>query len=305
VLQAHKPTPHTDAELEAMAEALAASGQYRIQRRIRPRPKLDAPAGTELKQALFVDVETTGLDHQTDEIIELAIVPFTYGADGQIYEVKEPFQRFNQPSKPISAEITRLTGITDEMVAGHALDATEVVAFVQDAVLVIAHNAGFDRRFMEKLTPAFALKGWACSQSQIDWAEEGIEGTRLSYLVAGAGYFYDTHRAANDCLAAIELLASPLPISGATGLTKLLQNARMPTWRIWAENSPFDLKDVLKARGYRWNPDGTPFPKAWFIDVPDDNRQAELNFLQQEIYQREIQLLTRKIDAFTRFSDRI
>lgn len=287
-----------------MADALLASGQYRIQRKLRPRPNLEVPAGVELKQALFVDVETTGLDHQADEIIELAMVPFSYGPDGQIYEVKDSFQRFNQPKKPISAEITKLTGITDEMVSGHAIDPAEVEAFAQDAVLVIAHNAGFDRRFIEKLAPGFALKGWACLQSQVDWAGEGIEGTRLSYLVAGAGYFYDKHRAVNDCLAAIELLAAPLPISPGTGLNILLANARKPTWRIWAENSPFDLKDVLKARGYRWNPDGTPFPKAWFIDVPDSQREPELSFLQNEIYQREIQLLTHKIDAFNRFSDR-
>jgi DNA polymerase-3 subunit epsilon len=288
-----------------MADALVESGNYRIQRRIRQRPRIEAPSGMELKQALFVDVETTGLDHQTDEIIELAIVPFTYGPDGQIYEVKEPFQRFHQPKKPISAEITRLTGITDEMVAGHAIDPTEVEAFAPDAVLVIAHNASFDRRFLEKLAPGFALKAWACSLSQIDWAGEGIEGTRLSYLVAGAGYFYDKHRAVNDCLAAIELLASALPVSAVTGITRLLENARKPTWRIWAENSPFDLKDVLKARGYRWNPDGTPFPKAWYIDVSDDDRQAELIFLQKDIYKREVQLLTHKIDAFNRFSDRV
>jgi DNA polymerase-3 subunit epsilon len=288
-----------------MAETLADTGHYRIQRRLRPRPKVEAPPGTELKQALFVDVETTGLDHHSDEIIELAMVPFTYGPDGQIYEVKEPFQCFQEPAKPISAEITRLTGITDEMVAGHTISPGEVDAFAQDAVLIVAHNAGFDRRFMERLSPAFGLKGWACSQSQIDWAGEGIEGTRLSYLVAGAGYFYDTHRAVNDCLAAIELLASPLPVSACTGLRKLLENARKPTWRIWAENSPFDLKDVLKAKGYRWNPDGTPFPKAWFIDVADEDRDAELSFLQKEIYQREIQLLTRKIDPFNRFSDRL
>ncbi len=288
-----------------MADALVESGNYRIQRRIRPRPRTKAPAGMELKQALFVDVETTGLDHQTDEIIELAIVPFTYGPDGQIYEVKEPFQRFHQPKKPISAEITRLTGITDEMVAGHAIDLTEVEAFAPDAVLVIAHNAGFDRRFLERLAPGFALKAWACSQSQIDWAAEGIEGTRLSYLVAGAGYFYEKHRAVNDCFAAIELLAAPLPVSASTGLAQLLKNARKPTWRIWAENSPFDLKDVLKARGYKWNPDGTPFPKAWFIDVSDDDREVELTFLQKEIYQRQIQILTRRIDAFNRFSDRL
>ena len=304
MLPANKSKPFTDYELDAMADALVESGNYRIQRRIRPRPKIEAPAGIALKLALFVDVETTGLDHQTDEIIELAIVPFTYGPDGHIYEVKDPFQRFHQPKKPISAEITRLTGITDEMVAGHAIDPTEVEAFAPDAVLVIAHNASFDRRFLEKLAPGFALKAWACSQSQIDWAGEGIEGTRLSYLVAGVGYFYEKHRAVNDCLAAIELLAAPLPVSAVTGLTHLLENARKPTWRIWAENSPFDLKDVLKARGYRWNPDGTPFPKAWFIDVLDGDHDAEICFLQKEIYQREVQLLTRKIDAFNRFSDR-
>lgn len=44
--------------------------------------------------------------------------------------------------------------------------------------------------------------GWrSCSQTQIDWAWEGIEGARLPYLVGSAGYFYDKHRAENDCLA--------------------------------------------------------------------------------------------------------
>lgn len=164
------------------------------------------------------------------------------------------------------------------MVAGQAIDPSEVEAFSQEAVLVIAHNAGFDRRFLEKLAPAFAHKAWACSQSQIDWAGEGLEGTRLSYLVAGAGFFYDSHRAVNDCLAAIELLAAPLPRSTVSGLSQLLENARKPSWRIWAENAPFDLKDALKARGYRWNPDGTPFPKAWYTDVPDENRQPSSIF---------------------------
>ena len=47
------------------------------------------------------------------------------------------------------------------------------------------------------------------------------------------------------------------------------------------------------------------FPKAWYIDIADNDREAELGFLQTEIYQREIQLMTHKIDAFNRFSDRL
>jgi DNA polymerase-3 subunit epsilon len=194
VLQATNLKSPTADELEAMAEALTESGHYRVQRRIKPRPRIEPPAGAQLKLCLFVDVETTGLDHQTHEIIELAMVPFTYGPDGRIYEVKLAFQGLHQPKNPISEEITKLTGITNDMVAGHVLDPAEIEAFARDAVLVIAHNANFDRRFLEKLAPSFALKGWACSQSQIDWAGEGIEGTRLSYLVAGAGYFYEKHR---------------------------------------------------------------------------------------------------------------
>jgi len=87
-----------------------------------------------------------------------------------------------------------------------------------------------------------------------------------------------------------------------TGL--LLEQARKPSWRIWAENSPFELKDALKARGYRWNGEGNGAPKAWYIDVADAERDAELAFLQAEIYRGEIDLLVRRIDAHDRFSDR-
>jgi DNA polymerase-3 subunit epsilon len=155
-------TSPSEAELEKMATKLEASGRYRIQRRLKPRANLPVPEGVTPKLALFVDVETTGLDHAKDEIIELAMVPFTYGPDGQIYEVREAFQRFHQPKSPITAEITKLTGITDEMVAGHAIDPLEVAAFAEDAVLVIAHNASFDRRFLERLSAVFSLTPWAC-----------------------------------------------------------------------------------------------------------------------------------------------
>jgi hypothetical protein len=169
----------TPLELEDMASALEASGNYLIKRRLKPRPAVAAPSGISIKRALFVDVETTGLDFERDEIIELAIVPFQFGPDGQIYSVGEPFQSFRQPSNPIPSIISKLTGITNEMVAGHSINIAELDAFVADAHLVVAHNAAFDRRFVERLASSFQNSAWACSQSQIDWAAEGYEGTRL------------------------------------------------------------------------------------------------------------------------------
>ena len=77
-----------------------------------------------------------------------------------------------------------------------------------------------------------------------------------------------------------------------------------PRWQIWRENAPFDLKDKLKARGYRWN-DGTDGrPKAWFTEVPQAQKEDELHFLKTEIYLREVALLTREITAWDRFSAR-
>jgi DNA polymerase-3 subunit epsilon len=75
--------------------------------------------------------------------------------------------------------------------------------------------------------------------------------------------------------------------------------------RIWAEHSPFELKDQLKARGYRWNADAGSAPRAWYIDVDEEKHSAEMEYLSKEIYQREISPLTRRITAYDRFSDRI
>ena len=296
---------HTADELEAMAAVLEATGHYRVLRKLRPRAQLEPADGAQTRTGLFVDVETTGLDPLRHEIIELAMVPFSYGLDGRIFEVGDPFHELRQPSEPIPPEITAITGISDDMVAGMAIDPAQVAAFAAPAALVIAHNAAFDRRFLERYCDTFTTKPWGCSMMQVPWAEEGHEGVKLAYLASGAGFFYDKHRAIHDCLAAIELLARPLPKSGALALSCLLEQARRPTWRLWAEGAPFELKDVLKARGYRWNAEHGGAPRAWYIDVDEAGREAELAFLRREIYQRDVVPLSRRIDAYDRFSDRV
>jgi DNA polymerase III subunit epsilon len=61
----------------------------------------------------------------------------------------------NEPANWIPAEITPLTGITNEMVAGKRIDAAVVSIFVTDANIIIAHNANFDRKFAERYWPEF------------------------------------------------------------------------------------------------------------------------------------------------------
>jgi len=290
---------------EEMVKELEASGRYRILRRLETRFEvLDAPT-RQHRRGLFVDVETTGLDSVRDEIIELAIVPFTYSLEGDLIAVGEPYHRLRQPSCPIPAEVTALTGLDDAKVAGHVIDPDDVAQVVAPAALVIAHNAGFDRRFLERLCPSFSTKAWACSLSQVDWSAEGFGGQKLVYLATALGVFYDQHRAVDDCLAALRILSEPLPVSGATGLRQLLAAARQPSWRIWAENSPFELKDALKARGYRWNSEHAAGPRAWYIDVPEALKDAEVAYLCAEIYGGEVELTLKRLDAYDRFSNRV
>jgi DNA polymerase-3 subunit epsilon len=289
-----------------MAAALEATGDYRVLRRLQPRSVVTPlPPGTKTWLGIMLDTETTGLDPARDEIIELAMLPFIYGRDGTIYDIREPFQGLREPSKPIPPEVTALTGITDEMVAGHSIDPDEVAAFAAPASLVIAHNAGFDRRFMERFSDVFTTKAWACSQTQVPWAEEGFEGTKLGYLLAGCGFFHGAHRAVDDCRAAVEILAHPLPKSGAPAMSKLLEAARTATCRVWADGAPFGLKDALKARGYKWNDGSDGRLKAWFTDVVDGKLDAELAYLRAEIYQREVDVPVTRIEAYDRFSERV
>ena len=277
-----------DADLEAwegMARALTATGHYRVLRRFRPRARYPAPDGAATRTALFVDVETTGLDPAADALIEFAAVPFTYNpATGRVHDVGEAYVALEDPGRPVPPAVEALTGITDAMVAGRRADGARVAALVADSALVLAHNAAFDRRFCERRFPAFADVPWACTHAEVPWAAYGCRGTKLDYLlVERCGEFFAGHRAADDCHAAIHVLATPFPC-GTTPLKLLLDAARTPTVRVWAPDTPFAIKDALHARRYRWHPGDRRRAKAWYRDGPPGEADAECAWLAAHAY---------------------
>ena len=240
------------ADLEPLAKQLEASGDYRVLRRMSVGSHLAPNEGSSKRLAIYIDLETTGLDPSTDEIIEIGMVPFQYSPDGRIFLISDKtFSALREPSDAIPEEITKITGITQEMVKGKHIDPADVERFAADADLIIAHNAGFDRKFLEKFAPAFERKPWACSMAQIPWKEEGFDGTRLSHIAAGYGFFYDAHRATTDCFAGVEVLCRALPSSGEQAMAKLLSAARETTHRIWAVSSPTSsaVSQIIRSTG--------------------------------------------------------
>ena len=293
-----------DDDLEGMAATLERSGLYRVLRRIARPACMAAPGAEPTRRGLMVDVETTGLDPRANEVIELSVVPFHFTADGRIVGVEQAFERLRQPSVPIPPGITRLTGITDQMVAGHAIDAGEVAAVVASADLIIAHNARFDRPFLERLCPAFADKPWACSMSQVPWAEHGADGVKLSYLVSSAGLFHTGHRAADDCDAVVALLGRTLGDSGRTTLAHLLDEAERTTWRLRAVGAPYAHREWLRGRGYRWHGGEDGQPRAWYRDMAEDAVGAEVQALRAAVFGPDWRPRFTIITARNRFSQR-
>src|SRR5256885_12530173 len=92
-----------------------------------------------------IDVETTGLEAGVDEIIEVGAVKFCGD------EVLETFSYLVQPRHSLPLKITRLTGITDDMLAEaprFSMIAPDLVRFVKSYPLV-GHSVGFDLKMLQ------------------------------------------------------------------------------------------------------------------------------------------------------------
>lgn len=296
----------TNPQEEKLISQLTSTGNYRIIKRFEPVESYCTTSDNETRTGLYLDTETTGMDPDEDKIIELAMVPFEYDAEGNIHRLLTPYNAFQDPGMAIPEIITEITGITDDMVAGQSIDLDKVGELLSSAVLVIAHNARFDRPFVETLHHGFKDISWACSIADIEWNAEGIEGVKLEYLAYKYGFFYEGHRATIDCQAGIEILSRTLPKSGERVLKRLLSNARKTDVRIWAEGAPFEKKDELKKRGYRWSPGEKGKRKSWYRDLSEEQVDEELIYLKNNIYLGSIDSLPMdRFNAKIRYSNRI
>ena len=300
------PTPLLDASFadpEAMAQVLDGHPDYRVLRRLKPRREFGHKRQGEIAKVLILDTETTGLDSSRDRIIELALILVDVDkATGLPLQVQEVFDELEDPGRPIPAEATRVTGITDAMVAGKRLDDARIAELMKGVDLVIAHNARFDRGFVEARLPAFVQLPWACSVAEIDWQAQGRGSAKLEFLAHELGFFYDAHRAEMDCHALLAVLAAPLPNTGETGLARLLAAAQATSYRVQATGSPFASKDALRARGYRWDAER----KVWHTLVGNQAAlDAECEWLKKDVYGgRSARIDIERQTALERFSSR-
>jgi DNA polymerase-3 subunit epsilon len=295
----------SDSVLEKIAEQLRQSGEYRVVGKYHKPEEYNTDYSTDKKSVgVFLDIEATGLSYEKDKLIELGMVKFEYTEDGHIFRLLDEFNRYQDPGIPIPELITKLTGITDDTVKDRRINEDEVNSYLNDADIIIAHNAKFDRVFFEITFPNIAAKAWGCSMYDINWANEGISSHKLEYIAYKYNFFFEEHRAVTDCLAGVHILAQKLPISQQPVLKQLLTSALAVRFRLWATNTPYESKDLLKARGYRWSMNQNDNQRAWYTEVTEDNIEEEINYLRSEIYGGPINIPIEVFDTYSRFSNR-
>lgn len=290
-------------DADTMATTLARDPDYRVLRRLVPVRHFERTPQGPVIRVLVLDTETTGLDHSRDKIIELAMLQVDVDtATGLPVGAVAIYDGLEDPGIPISKEIKAITGISNEMVQGQRLDEARVAAMLEGADLVIAHNAAFDRPFCEARLPEFAQLPWGCSFADIDWKKEGHGSSKLEYLAMEKGWFYDAHRAEMDCHALLAVLGEKLPTSSRTGLAQLIAASRLPSYRLQATSAPFEAKDLLKARAYRWNSE----QKVWHTRLDSEAQlTTELEWLKSTVYgSRLARVQVEKLDAAVKYSSR-
>lgn len=180
--------------------------------------------------AAVLDLETTGLYYQEEEIIEIGIQLFQYNQkNGDLLKLLESYEAFQEPKKKLRPEISVITGITDEMLTGQKIDWQKVDALLNQADLLIAHNARFDRPFLDQKSKVSPTKVWGCSLKQINWMKRGYTSSKLELLSIYHGFFTQAHRALKDAQALLYLLAQTDPLDERQNyLAELIVEAKKP-----------------------------------------------------------------------------
>lgn len=148
----------------------------------------------------FVDTETSGF-RPHGEMVEIGWVDLVYYPDG--WQISGgPQSRFVNPGHPIPEGAFKIHGITDDMVKDAMTPAEARALLAKGAVLHAAHNASFDRQFVQSNLP------WICTLAGARkvWpkARDHKNETLKEYL--GIQVEGDAHRAGYDAAVSAQIL---------------------------------------------------------------------------------------------------
>ena len=219
---------------------------------------------------LCLDVESTGLNPEKDQITE-------WGAALYDSDTKQPVRvsGFLIKGVFISEEITRITHITQSMVDTYGVSPeaglSAIYGLAQQAEMLCGHNFPFDRSFMdaEAKRQGKALITLPALDTRTDLPPEAYQkgkSASLRYLAADHGFCYDAHRAVNDVLATLKLLAM-------YDLDTIIKRSQIPNVEVRAVVD-YDDRLLAKERGYYWKSELKQWRRPMKLDEVDAEKQS-------------------------------
>ncbi|MBK9564475.1 MAG: GIY-YIG nuclease family protein [Saprospiraceae bacterium] len=157
-----------------------------------------------------VDIETTGGLARRDKITEIAIVLF----DGN--QIIDRYETLINPERSIPYEITRITGITDDMVvsAPRFYEVAKKIVEMTEGAIFVAHNVRFDYSFLRE---EFTSLGFTFTRRQLCTVVlsrksfPGLRSYSLGNLIRHFGITVENrHRAMDDAMATVDILSRAL-----------------------------------------------------------------------------------------------
>ncbi len=154
-----------------------------------------------------IDLETTGLDPKKDKIIEIGAAKVING------QVTDTYSTLVRPGRQLSEVVTRLTGITDEMLAAKAgvKEPKQAISELLDFVgrdILLGHCILFDFSFVKRCAVNHGLQYEAEAIDTLKIARKYLPELPSRSLPALCEYYQikrQSHRALEDVLATAEL----------------------------------------------------------------------------------------------------
>lgn len=197
---------------------------------------------------LGIDLETTGLNPETDQIIEVGCILWDTSTHVLLNTYSTLIKGHSIPN-----EITDLTGITQESFE-YGKDLQKIITSLNTAIsqadYLVAHNAEFEKSFLKPYFFNFDSMKWIDTKTDIPYKPGKGNGT-LSEIAMSHGVFNPMpHRALTDTLAMMQVLAQ-YPFEEVERYAKA-QNVQLIV------TFPFDetrkKQAAVKALGFYWEP---------------------------------------------------
>lgn len=210
----------------------------------------------ELKKGAFLDTETTGLDPENHEILEVGVLLFSYTPFGAVTSKIGSWHGLQEPTKPVDPKALEVNQITLEQLKGKSLDLAALREALEGVEIIVAHSAEFDRSFLDALfrnagQQPIAGATWLCSRTGIPWKRLGFRSTALGSLARDFGIRNPApHRALGDCATGLALISRRAP-GGGSYLRRLLIDAGMNPWPVQSGWQKF-LEWIRGASGFAW-----------------------------------------------------